>query len=82
MNRGNSLKNKAQIEDLFEKIDVKKKGYIEFGQIVGVWGLIEELVNNDLDFRRLKGYVERYYKETKITRTVLLKIMSSFIVDN
>lgn len=67
------------MEELFGDIDKKGKHYIDFGQIMGNWEKFGRVINNEAESKRLKGYLERYYKDTKITKAILIKVMDFYI---
>lgn len=71
----------AHIDSMFTMLDSKNRNYIEYSQIEEYWGMLDQYLNEN-DLNRLKNYVQRYYKDTKITKTAFLKIMSFYINDD
>jgi len=58
-----------ELEDYFLIVDTKQKGYLEFWDLMNNWEKLEEIVQNETDTKRLKAYLDKYYRQTKITKT-------------
>jgi hypothetical protein len=74
------IERKSQIEQMFLKIDENKMMFIDLNQILDKWQLIEEVLEEG-EQKRLKMYLERYYKETKISLPSFMKIMNFYLID-
>ena len=68
------------MEELFEQLLQKKRDYTDFGMIMTNYDKFDNYLKEQEKIR-LKAYLERNYKETKITKPTFMKIMNFYIND-
>eukprot|EP00347_Sterkiella_histriomuscorum_P006025 403354358 len=73
-----STRKKQQVEEIFKELDLKCKSYIDINIIFDKWQVFQGIMGEN-ECKRLRAYIERYYKDTKITLNSFFKIMNFYI---